>query len=196
MRINHVQWRNRHNQYGLISQLLHWVIVALVIYQVVLGVQAADLPFSLERLQLLARHKSLGMTVLMLTLLRFWWRLRNPIPAPPANMARWLNIVARCTHWSFYALLVLIPLSGWILSSASNLSVSWFGLFTWPDLVGADQAFAERAETVHQSLVAVLTLLVTIHVCAALVHQFVWRDNLLMIMLPRSLPFRTRESER
>lgn len=189
-----VRWRNTERQYGLIAELLHWLIVALVVVQIVLGVRADELPVGLARLQLLATHKSFGMTVLMLMLLRLGWRLVNPTPRPVAAPGM-LRTVARATHWAFYALLIAIPVSGWILSSASNLSVGWFRLFTWPDLVGADQHLAGLAKEVHETLVAALLALVAVHAGAALMHHFVWRDEVLMRMLPRARLFRNERDE-
>lgn len=180
-----MQWRNTDSQYGLISQLLHWGIVALVATQLVLGMRAADLPFGLARLQLLAQHKSFGMTVLMLIAVRLAWRLGNQVPASP-DMRSWARHLAHLTHWGFYLLLVAIPISGWILSSASNLTVSWFQLFTWPDLVEVNTVVAERSKTLHHVLVATLVAMIVLHIAAAVLHQFVWRDGLILRMLPKA----------
>jgi cytochrome b561 len=179
-----VQWRNSRSQYGLVAQLLHWGIVVLVATQLVIGVRAADLPFSMARLQLLAQHKSLGMTVLMLMALRLGWRLLDR-PPELVEGPDWSRTLARLTHWGFYVLLLAVPVSGWILSSASNLSVSWFRLFTWPDLVAADPALADAARTTHNALVILLVAMVVLHAVAALAHQLVWRDGVLLRMLPR-----------
>ena len=178
-----LQWRNTDAQYGVIAQLLHWSVTLIVIVQAGLALRAVDLPVSLERLQLLARHKSLGMTVLVLVALRLVWRLANPQPRPLGT--RTTILLARASHWTFYGLLVAMPLSGWIFSSASNLSVSWFGLFTWPDLVSRDEALAELARATHRVLAVSLLALGSLHVLAALTHQFVWRDDALVRMLPR-----------
>jgi cytochrome b561 len=186
-----LHWRNSASQYGAVAQLLHWGILVLVIVQVILAARAIDLPVSLERLQLFARHKSLGMTVLVLAVLRLGWRLANPQPEPPAppplhstNTAGVLQRLARVTHWLFYVLLVTIPVSGWIFSSASNLSVSWFGWFTWPDLVGRNESLADVASATHKLLVACLLLAIALHAAAAFMHHFIWRDEVLKRMWP------------
>lgn len=189
-----MQWRNTEQQYGLTAELLHWLVVVLVVVQVVLGARADELPVGLERLKLLATHKSIGMTVLMLMLARLLWRLANPTPRPVPG-PRWLRTLSQATHWGFYGLLIAVPVSGWILSSASNLSVGWFGVFTWPDLVGADRSRAEFAKEVHEALVATLLAVVALHAGAALTHHFVWHDEVLVRMLPRARLFR-RQRER
>lgn len=174
-------WRNNGYQYGLIAQLLHWSIVALVIYQFVLASMAEDLPVSMARLQLLATHKAIGITVLMLMFVRLGWRLVNKVPAIPPSRTR---LLAQITHYAFYLLLFAIPLSGWLLSSASNLSVSYFRLFTLPDLVSSSEELAQILKVVHELLNFSLAGMILLHVAAALLHQFRLHDGLLWRMLP------------
>jgi cytochrome b561 len=176
-----MHWRNTNDQYGLIAQILHWLIVGLVIWQFVLGWRADELPVSMARLQLLATHKALGMTVLMVMLLRLVWRLLDGAPTIPPSRTR---LLAKVTHYAFYMLLIAVPLSGWLLSSASNLSVSYFRLFTFPDLVGSSEELAGLFELVHETLTTALALLILLHLAAALLHQFYFRDKLLRRMLP------------
>lgn len=176
--------RNTPDRYGLVAQALHWLIVALVITQFVLGGMAADLPMGMERLQLLGRHKSIGMTVFMLMLLRLVWRLYSPPPPLPAHMPSLQRRLARVNHGLFYAVLLIMPIVGWIASSASNLSVSWFGLFVWPDLVGPDKGLAKTAKDVHSALAGLLAALIALHVAAALRHHWLLRDGVLLRMLP------------
>jgi len=186
-------WRNTGNQYGLIAQILHWIVVALVVYQFVLASMAEDLPVSMARLQLLATHKALGMTVLMLMAVRLIWRLTNITPEIPPSRTR---VLAQATHYAFYLLLIAVPLSGWLLSSASNLSVSYFRLFTLPDLVSSNEQLAEILKIVHQSLNFALAGLIALHVAAALLHQFRFHDNLLQRMLPGTRLWRSEDDSR
>ena len=123
-------------RYGALAQLFHWIIAALIVTQFVLARMAEDLPLGGRKLALLARHKSVGMTILMLAILRLLWRLKSAPPALPSGMSRIEQIAARCTHLAFYVLLFAMPLTGWMMSSAKSYSVSWFGLFTWPNLIG------------------------------------------------------------
>jgi cytochrome b561 len=176
--------RKSSGSYDAVAQALHWLVAALVLVQLTLGVYAANLPLSLARLQWLARHKSLGLAIFALVLLRFGWRLLNPPPAFPALMPRWEQRSARAIHRLLYLLLVLAPLAGWLYASAAGLSVNWFGLFVVPDLVGKDPALAPVFKALHVGLVSLLALLVALHVGAALRHALLLRDGLVDRMLP------------
>lgn len=175
--------RNSSVRYGSVAQVLHWGIVFLLIVQVTLGKVAHELPVGLERLVMMARHKSFGITILGLALLRLAWRWIDR-PPPPPPMPRWQEIVARLNHWALYGLLFALPLSGWLMSSASNRPVSWFGLAQLPDFIAPDPGLKELLEEVHETLVNVLYVLAALHVAAALKHQFIDRDGLLLRMLP------------
>ena len=176
--------RNSPDHYGIISQSLHWVIVVLVSIQFVVGSIAADLPLGMQRLILLSRHKSIGMTIFILMILRLLWRLANTVPQLPVIMPGNEQRLAHLTHWLFYILLLCIPVAGWINSSASNLTVSWFGIFNWPDLVDADKHIATIAKGTHKILVWTLLAIISVHTIAALRHHFILKDNVLTRMLP------------
>jgi cytochrome b561 len=179
--------RNSSLRYGSVAQTLHWVIVGLLIVQVTLGNIADSLPLGLDKLAVLARHKSFGITILGLAVIRLAWRCFNrPPPLPP--MPRWQLLAAHLNHWALYALLFLLPVSGWMMSSASNYPVSWFGLVQLPDLVEPDRDAKEWFHGLHQLFVYALYALVGLHVAAALKHQFVDRDGLLLRMLPGRAP--------
>jgi len=138
---------------------------------------AAEQGGQLAQLALLANHKSVGMTVLMLALIRLAWRFAHA--PPPLEAARMQVLTARAAHWALYGLIFALPLSGWLMSSASAYSVSWFNLFTFPDLVGADAQFKETLESVHEALARVLLLLAVVHVAAAVWHHFFAQDAVL-----------------
>jgi cytochrome b561 len=175
--------RNSSLRYGWVAQGLHWGILALLILQVTLGSIADELPVGLERLTLMSRHKSVGITILALAVIRLAWRwIDSPPPLPP--MPRWQSIASRLNHWGLYVLLFALPVTGWLMSSAANRPVSWFGLAQLPDFVAPDAGLKEVFEEAHELLVNVLYVLVALHVLAALKHQFIDRDGLLMRMLP------------
>lgn len=175
--------RNTSVRYGLVAQFLHWGIVVLLIVQVTLGKIADGLPIGLERLAMMARHKSFGITILGLAVVRLAWRWIDR-PPPPPPMPRWQDIAARLNHWALYALLFALPLSGWLMSSASNRPVSWFGLAQLPDFIAPDPALREWFHDLHHYFIWALYALVGLHVAAALKHQFLDRDSLLLRMLP------------
>ena len=186
-----MQLRNSTTDFGIVAQGLHWIIVALVIVQFSLGWLADDLPISMRRLVLLSRHKSFGMTLFMLMMLRLGWRLYSPPPPLPEGMPRLQRQAAKANHGLLYGLLFALPIVGWLSSSASNLTVSYFGLFTWPDLVAADEALAQTLKVVHRILGWILLAGIGLHVFAAVWHQFWRHDTVLLRMLP--LPRRWRK---
>jgi len=175
--------RNTPGRYGSVAQALHWVVVLLLIGQVAVGKIAHEMPDGFDKLVLLARHKSVGITILGLALLRLAWRLIDRPPAPPP-MPRWQFIASRATHWGLYALLFAMPLTGWLMSSASNYPVSWFGLLQLPDFVAPDRDLKHLFEEIHETLAKALIALALLHVAAALKHQFMDRDGLIWRMLP------------
>lgn len=179
-----IPWRNTAERYGAVSQLLHWTVVALVILQFVLGFTAADMPISMQRLVLLARHKSVGMTILGLVLLRLAWRGFSPAPALPASMPSLHRSAAHLSHVLLYALLIGMPIVGWITSSASHLTVTWFGLFAFPNLVGPDAQLAKLAKETHEAMAWTLLTVASLHALAALWHHFMLKDDVLRRMLP------------
>jgi cytochrome b561 len=176
--------RNTAERYGAVAQFFHWTIVALVLAQFTLGLMAQGLPIGMERLILLSRHKALGMTLFGLVLLRLAWRLYSPAPPLPATLSLRLRRLARGTHALLYALLLAMPVVGWVSSSASNLTVSWFGLFEFPNLADPDPRVAESTKAIHAAMAGLLLATVSLHVIAALWHHTVRRDDVLWRMLP------------
>ena len=183
-----ILWRNTPQRYGAVAQLLHWLIVGLVITQFVLGFSAHGLPIGIERFVLLVRHKSIGMTILALVLVRLAWRAYSPAPSLPAGMTGFQRVAAHFSHALLYGLLLLLPVVGWITSSASHLTVTWFGLFSFPNLVGPAPGLAKLAKSVHEVLAWTLLLVASLHALAALWHHFKRRDTVLVRMLPVRLP--------
>ncbi len=177
-------FRNSAKSYGIMAQAFHWLVAVLVLAQFGIGLYAANLPVSLARLQWLSHHKSLGLGILALVLLRLAWRAANPPPALPVVMPLWERRVAAANHRLLYVLLVFAPLAGWLYASAAGLSVNWFGLFQVPDLVPKDRELAEFLKALHIGLVALMALLLAPHIGGALRHAFVRRDGIMHRMLP------------
>jgi cytochrome b561/polyisoprenoid-binding protein YceI len=181
-------WKNTKLRWGAVAQLFHWVIVALIITQFVLASMAEDLPLGLAKLATLARHKSVGITILGLALLRLLWRLWNRNSPPlPANLKPHQRGLAHLTHYGLYLLLFAMPLSGWLMSSAKNYPVSWFGYFTLPNLVQPDDGIFELMKSTHGVLAGALIAITVLHVVAALYHHFMKKDDVLRRMLPFTL---------
>jgi cytochrome b561 len=172
-------------RYGATAIALHWLTALLIVAGFTLGLSMVGLPFSRQKLQWYAWHKWIGITVWLLTLSRLAWRWTHPAP-PMELMPPWQQRTAVVTHALLYALLVVIPLSGWLYSSATGVQVVYLGLVPLPDLVPKDKATADVLRSAHVSLNFILLALVCIHTAAALRHHFVDRDAVLKRMLPRS----------
>ncbi len=176
--------RNTASRYGVVAQGLHWLVVALVISQIYLAVAAFGALEPAREAGLLALHRPLGVTILCLMLARLAWRLMNVRPALVATLSGAQRGLARTTHWMLYALLLLIPLVGWVKAGADGVDLSYFGLFSVPHLTGPDEGLARTLRMVHLYLNTTLLALVPLHVLAALWHHFWRRDNTLRRMLP------------
>lgn len=140
----------------------------------------------LRELALLANHKSVGITILALAIIRVGWRIGHPPPPLPASMPAWQVTASHVSHWALYALLFLMPVSGWLMSSATAYSVSWFNLFQLPDLVAPDPQRAELFEEIHEFLAYTLGAVASLHVLAALKHHFLDKDTVLSRMITAS----------
>lgn len=162
---------------------LHWLIAALILVAFPLGVYMHELPLSPRKLQLYSYHKWLGITVLLAATVRLLWRIGHRPPAPLPG-PRWQVAAAHAVHHLLYLLIVAVPLSGWLMSSALGFPVVWFGVLPLPDLVAKDKELGEALKIVHQGLNFSLLALVVVHVAAALKHHFFDRDATLVRMLP------------
>jgi cytochrome b561 len=176
--------RNTTHRWGWLSQFLHWLVVVLIVLQVTLGLMAEDLPPGVRKLGLLVRHRSVGITILAVVVLRLLWRWANPTPALPPTLKSWESSLARLTHVLLYVVLFAMPLSGWMMSSARGFPVSWFGFLQLPDLVSKNKPLYNALVSTHICLSYVLYAVVALHVAAALKHHFVLRDDVLRRMLP------------
>ena len=157
----------------------------MIILQFVLAQSAEYAQHSGSRvaqLGLLANHKSVGMTILALAVLRLGWRLAVRPPRLPAHMPGWQVTVSHLTHWLLYGFLFALPLTGWLMSSAASYSVSWFGLFTWPDLVAPDTGLRDSMKFIHDLLGKGLFVITVLHILAACKHHFLDRDDVLRRM--------------
>ena len=170
--------------YTCTAVVLHWLIAALIIATFPLGLYMSDLPLSPHKLQLYSYHKWIGIIILSLVLLRVLWRLGHRPPTMLAGMARWQEISAQLVHLGLYALMLAVPLSGWLMSSALGFPVVLFGVLPLPDLIAANKATGELLKTVHEVLNYTLLSLVLLHVLAALHHHFILHDATLRRILP------------
>ena len=179
-----MQLRNSAERWGAVSIGLHWLVVLLVIAIAALGLTMSDLPLGLFKVKVYALHKSLGLTVLALGVLRLAWIVFSGRPEALPGGPRWQMLASRFTHWGLYALLLIVPLSGWWYNSVAGFGLRWFGLFQVPALGAADATLKELAKGRHETLFYVLASLVAVHAAAALWHHYALRDHTLRRMLP------------
>ena len=177
--------KNTRARWGGVSQALHWIVVALVLAMAWIGLTMGDLPNGPDKVRTFALHKSIGLTILALVVLRIGWRLHAGAPDPVAGTPRWQERIAALTHIALYVLLLAMPLSGWLLNSAAGFPLQWFGLFNLPALAGRDHDLHELAERVHEWLFWALATLALAHAAAAFHHHLFLRDATLARMLPR-----------
>jgi cytochrome b561 len=170
--------------YTRTALVLHWAIAVLIFVAFPLGVYMHGLPLTPLKLRLINYHKWLGIVALMLAALRVAWRLFHRPPALPALMPRWEQSAAFAMHLALYALILLAPLSGWLMSSAEGFRTVLFGVIPLPDLIAKDKEFGRYLLELHENLDYLLIALVGLHIAAALKHHYLERDNVLRQMIP------------
>ena len=172
-------------RYTATAKTLHWAMAILIFGLLALGFYMHDLPLSPEKLKLYSWHKWAGVCAFLLVLVRLAWRAAHRPPPLPATMPAHLQFAAHAGHFLLYALMLAIPLSGWLMSSAKGFQTVWFGVLPIPDLVGKDKELGDLLQTVHMVLNLVFAIAIAGHIGAALKHHFIDRDDILTRMLPR-----------
>lgn len=172
-------------RYTLTAIVLHWLVALLIFAAIPLGFYMHDLPVSPTKLHLYSYHKWIGVTVMLLLAIRLAWRSTHRPPALPDSMPSWQQLASHVIHWGLYMLMLAVPFSGWLMSSAKGFQTVWFGVLPLPDLVGKDKALGETLSLVHSELNYLLLVLVALHVAAALKHHFIDKDDIALRMLPK-----------
>ena len=180
-------------RYDGVAIALHWLMALAIVGMIALGLIMTDLPRgSTLQFSMFQLHKSVGVTVLLLTLLRLAWRLAHRPPALPDEMPVWEKLAAHAGHLGLYALMFGLPLSGWAVVSASPLNIPTvlFGVIHWPHLpllstLANKKPVAEALESLHSAAAWILIALLVVHAGAALRHHFLLKDDVLRRMLPR-----------
>jgi cytochrome b561 len=178
---------NTEDRYGVVAILLHWLMAFLIIGLAALGLYMVTLPdagFNTKKITLILLHKEFGLSVLALLAVRLAWRLTHVLPQLAAHLPDWQKVTARFVHLCFYALMFALPVTGWLMSSAAGIPVSFFGLFMLPDLLPHNEYLFQRFIDIHKWFGYVFIFFIFVHVGAALRHHFVFKDDTLRKMLP------------
>jgi len=180
-------WRNTRQGYGVVSIALHWLVTILVLGLFVLGLWMVSLTYYDQWYRTAPSiHKSVGVLVFILMVLRLLWRLVNPQPVPEATVSRLEQRASGVVHGLLYLLVFCTALSGYLISTADGRPVEVFGLFEVPATLSDLPRQADWAGAIHLTLAIAVMVLAAVHALAALKHHFVDRDRTLLRMLGRS----------
>ncbi len=174
-------FKNTISHFGLVSKGMHWLMALLIIGLLAVGLYMTNLPAGEQKSTLYGWHKSFGIIILVLALLRVIWSLSNKTPS--LNIVRYEQIAARCMHFILYILMIFMPLSGWIMSCAAGHPPSLFGMVTLPNIVAPNNELRDVFALMHQWIAYCLIVLIVIHVLAALKHHFIDKNDILRRML-------------
>ena len=181
----HIASAQQQDRYSATAIGLHWAIALLIVCGFWLGWIMTDIPgFTPTKLKYFSWHKWIGVTVFALAVIRVIWRVTHSAPADPPGMPAWQKGAAHLTHFLLYLLMLVIPISGYLYSSAAGLQVVYLGILPLPTIIGPDKALKITLRLVHIYLNYTLLAFFVLHVLAALKHHFVDRDGLLGRMLP------------
>ena len=170
-------------QYGTTAKIFHWLIVALLVVQYLIGWLMPDLHRDMKPGTPMAFHVSIGIVILVLIVLRFAWRLTHPV-APETSLPPWQRLSSEAVHWLLYVLVLATTITGWLFASFRGWSMQFFYLVPMPMLAIENRAAGKTIDGWHQALEWTLLAVIVLHVAAALVHLFVYRNRVMQRMLP------------
>jgi cytochrome b561 len=170
-------------QYGTTAKMFHWLIMALLLVQYLIGWLMPDIHRGMKPGTAMTLHISSGILILILIVLRFAWRLSHPV-APEGSLARWQRLSSEAVHWLLYALVVATTVTGWLFASFRGWSISFFYLAPLPMLASENAAAGKTIDGLHQAMEWMLLVVIGIHIASALAHAFIYRDRIMQRMLP------------
>ena len=171
--------------YTKTAKSLHWLMAILLFGLLALGFYMSDLPLSPDKLKFYSWHKWAGVTAFLLLAFRLIWRVTHRPPALPVSMPKFMQFAAHAGHLALYGLMIAIPLSGWLMSSAKGFQTVYFGLLPIPDLLDKNKELGDLLKSVHESLNLLFIAVLLGHIGAALKHHFIDKDDILTRMLPK-----------
>jgi len=170
-------------QYGTTAKVFHWVIVALLVVQYLFGWLMPDIHRGDKPGVGMTFHLSIGLTILVLIVLRFAWRLTHPV-APESSLAPWQRLGSEAMHWLLYIVVLATTLTGWLFASFRGWGVTFFYLVPMPMLAAENAAAGKIIDGLHQAAEWTLLVLIGLHIATALAHLFIYRDRIMQRMLP------------
>jgi len=170
-------------QYGTTAKLFHWLIVAVLVVQYLIGWLMPDIQRGVKPGAAMTFHVSFGLLILVLIVVRFAWRLTHPV-APESSLPPWQRLSSEAVHWLLYALVLATSVTGWLFASFRGWSMSFFYLVPMPMLASDNPAAGKTIDGLHQAMEWALLVVIGIHVAAALAHIFIYRDRIMQRMLP------------
>lgn len=173
---------NSKDSYGAIAKVFHWVMALIILGLVFVGLYMVTLPYTPQKVEIYVLHKSFGFLVLFLVLARLFWRFINIKPSPHDNHKKWEVVLAKLAHVFLYVAMIGMPLSGWLMSSAGEYPVPFFGL-TMPDIVSKNPDLAKAMGAAHSVLAYMLIIAIGLHAMGAFKHYFIDRDTTLKRMI-------------
>jgi cytochrome b561 len=170
-------------QYGTAAKVFHWLIVALLFVQYLIGWLMPDIHRGMKPGAAMTFHVSFGLLILILIVVRFAWRLTHPV-ASESSLPPWQRLSSEAVHWLLYALVLATTVTGWLFASFRGWSMSLFYLVPMPMLAAENAAAGKAIDGLHQAMEWTLLALIGIHVASALAHIFIYRDRIMQRMLP------------
>ena len=169
-------------RYTRLAIVLHWLMALLIIGMWIVGLLIDEIPKGPLRVTTISWHKWVGITIMFLWLARSLWRISHRPPELNVQMPAWQTKIMHFTHIALYLLMLTIPVTGWLMSSAKGYTVNYFGWFELPDLVEPDKALGHTLKEVHELLANSTMALIALHIAGAIKHQFIDKDGLLLRM--------------
>ncbi len=182
-----MQFRNTRDSFGLIAKGFHWVLAILILWLLSVGFAMVGIPPGPDKLWVYALHKSFGITILVLMIGRLLWRQISPRPGPLPSHKEWEDRLAKAVHFGLYVCIFLMPLSGWIMSSAGGFPAEFFGLFALPAIVPKNEIIFELTRNVHGFVAWTILALLALHFAGAFKHHFIDKDETLRRMTSRKV---------
>jgi len=175
--------RNTLDDYGSLSKFFHWFIALLIIFMLILGTSFDFIPKGQTKSLLMQVHKATGLTILALMILRLLWRWINPLPQLPTTTPTWQKLSSRSLHRLLYLILIIMPLTGWMMSTAAGRATNFWWLFKVNvPFIAKSKPLAQGFSTAHEIIAWTIVCLLGLHILAALKHQIIDKDNVLKRM--------------